>query len=182
MFARASRILVAAFAVTTACVSSTAPKGFLPTPRQAQHDAFGGWIELRFVDVGVDRTMDGELIAVSNDSVWVLGSTSARSIPTTAVTEGRLTGYASGAGGVGAATVLGVLSTISNGWFLVFTTPMWVIGGSIAASRESRAPVREVGQLRWSALRPFARFPQGFPVGVQLSELRSKPPSRNDPD
>jgi hypothetical protein len=146
----------------------------LPKPAEAQADAYGGWIELRF-DTLTDRQADGELIAVSADSVWVLGQDQARVIPTSAVSAGKLTAYAAQKGALTAWAVVGTLSTISNGWFLVFTAPMWLIGGPLAVGSESHAPERKSPPLMWEELAPFARFPQGMPEGMDLSTLRAKP-------
>jgi hypothetical protein len=70
--------------------------------------------------------------------------------------------------------LLGTLSTISNGGFLIFTAPMWLIGGSLAVGGESRAPERKSPPLTWVELAPFARFPQGIPDGIALTALQEK--------
>lgn len=156
-----------------ACASNTAPKGWLPNPTEAQATAYGGWIELTYDEAG-ERHTDGELIAVSAESVWVLSGNQGFAIPTGAVKSGKLTAYAAQKGGLTAWTVIGALSTISNGGFLIFTAPMWIIGGSLAVGGESRAPERKNPPLTWVELTPFARFPQGIPEGLELTSLQPK--------
>lgn len=153
-----------------ACAGNTAPEGFLPTKAQAQTSAYGGWIEL---EVARQR-VEGELLAVTADSVWVLTAQGVRVVPTASVTSGKLTAYQSQASAISGWTVLGVLSTASNGIVLVFTAPLWVITGTVAGSHESRAPVRTVPERRWADLAGFARFPQGMPPGVALRSLKPK--------
>jgi hypothetical protein len=156
------------------CARNSAPEGWLPKPAEAQTDAYGGWIELTY-DETTDRRAEGELIAVRADSVWLLGKDQALVIPTTAVKMGKLTAYAAQKGPLTTWAVLGTLSTISNGWFLIFTAPMWLIGGPFAVGSESRAPERKSPPLDWEDLAPFARFPQGMPEGIDLSTLKAKP-------
>lgn len=163
-----------AAAACAACASNSAPKDWLPRPVEAQTDAYGGWIELDYQDSGVKRGMDGELIAVSADSVWVLNRKQSRVIPTSAVTAGKLTFYAAETGPLTLWSTLGTLSTISNGALLLFTAPMWLIGGSLATGAESHAAQRQGAPLTWAELAPFARFPQGMPDGIGLTTLQPK--------
>jgi hypothetical protein len=156
-----------------ACASNTAPKGWLPKPIEAQAAAYGGWIELTYAE-SEERHTDGELIAVSAESVWVLSGSQGLVIPTAAVKKGKLTAYAAQKDGLTAWMLLGTLSTLSNGGFLIFTAPMWLIGGSLAVGGESRAPERKSPPLTWVDLAPFARFPQGIPDGIALTELQGK--------
>ena len=157
-----------------ACAGNTAPAGFLVTPRRAQTEAYGGWAELV---VSGGARVDGELIAVTADSVWVLGTASVV-VPVANVRQGKLTTVQSEVGNVAGATGLGVVSTISNGILLVFTMPLWIIVGTAAGSSQSYAPERRVPPLHWAELNGFARFPQGLPDGVSLASLRAKPRRR----
>lgn len=173
--ARSSRwASLAAALAGAACAGSSAPEEWLPKPAEAQAAAYGGWIELTHEGSAQPRRTEGELIAVSADSVWVLSDTHGVVIPTSAVGKGKLTVYAAQTGTLRTWTVLGALSTLSNGGFLIFTAPMWIIGGSIATGGESRAAERKHPRLTWTELAPFARFPQGMPEGVELTALRGR--------
>ncbi len=159
-----------------ACAANPAPEGFLPTRVQAQTMAYGGWIEL-MVDSANSRKqqrVEGELLAVTADSVWVLSTQGARVIATGSVKEGRLTAYQSQTGAITGWTALGVLSTASNGVVLILTAPLWIITGTIAGINESHAPVRDVPGQRWEDLAAFGRFPQGMPAGVALQSLKPR--------
>lgn len=156
----------------TACATHTAPDGFLPNTVEAQRQAQGGWLEVTFRGTGGLERAAGELIAVTEDSLWVIHASGGTVIPTEQVVEGQLTGYDSNHGEVAGGTVVGFLSTASNGVFLILTGPMWLIGGSVAAASQSRVPIDDVPPAKWADLAAFARFPQGMPPGVELRGLR----------
>jgi hypothetical protein len=156
------------------CAPNSAPKGWLPKPIQAQAVAFGGWIELTYNEAEVKRNTDGELIAVSADSVWVLTPNQGYVIHTGSVEKGKLTAYAAQTGGLTGWTTVGTLSTISNGAFLIFTAPMWLFAGSLTIGGEARSAERRHPPLTWVELAPFARFPQGLPAGIELTALQPK--------
>lgn len=155
-----------------ACTTHHAPRGFLPDTREAQTQAAGGWIEVRYRPGRGDGELMGELLAATADSLWIMGSSRATVIATADVASGRLVGYDARPGTVAVATLVGTLATISNGAFLVFTAPMWIIGGSIATASQGKAALEELPALRWTDIAAFARFPQGIPPSVDLSEIR----------
>jgi hypothetical protein len=169
-------VLFALLLAAVACAGNPAPEGFLPSPTKAVNDVYGGWIQVT-VPVGRhDSTIAGELIAARADTVWILpDSGGVTAVPTSTVKKGRLARYRSAVASVAGFTALGVLSTISNGLLSGLTAPLWVITGSVAASDESRAPLRDVPPLRWADLAAYARFPQGLPPGIDLGEIRPKP-------
>jgi hypothetical protein len=168
---------LAPLVLAVACAGNPAPSGFLPSPAEAVSDVYGGWIEAGVMRVGKeDSTIAGELIAARADSVWIFpdgGHVTA--LATNAIRNGRLVRYHSDAGAVAGFTVVGILTTVSNGAFLIITAPLWIITGSVAASSESRAPQRDVPPLGWADLAAYARFPQGLPPGIDLEEIRPKP-------
>lgn len=166
---------LAVMAACAACAGPAAPKDWLPAPRDAQTSAYGGWIEVSYRDGEERRRAVGELIAAGEDSLWILADSQAVVIPTPAAETGRLWVYAPQSGNLEAWTVGGVLSTISNGLVLVFTAPMWIVGGTIASGSEKRAAQRRGPPLSWAELAGYARFPQGLPDGIQVADLRPKP-------
>jgi hypothetical protein len=172
----------AALLLVAGCAINPAPHGFLPSPAEATADVYGGWIELTMVAGKHDSTVGGELIAVRDDSVWVLPDGGhVAVIATGAVKQGRLVRYRSDAGAVAGFTALGVVSTASNGALLIITAPLWIITGVVASSNEAAAPLRRVPPLAWRDLAAYARFPQGLPPGIDLGEIRPKPDARAAP-
>jgi hypothetical protein len=154
------------------CFHTSAPTGWLPTAVEAQREAYGGWIKLDF-NMGVEaNTVHGELIAASRDSVHVLTSDSLVAVPTASVFAGTLTAYDSEFGALRLWTILGGVSTLSHGFVLVLTAPVWAIAGSFATASASKAPRVESSDP--SLLRMYARFPQGLPPGLDARSLRQK--------
>ena len=169
-------VMLAPLLCAVACAGNPAPAGFLPSPAQAARDVYGGWIEVTVSAGRRDSTIAGELIAARADTVWILpDSGPAVAVPTSTVKKGRVARYNSQAGAVAGFAALGVVSTISNGFLLGITAPLWIITGIVASSNESRAPLRGVPPLAWTDLAAYARFPQGLPAGIDLGEIRPKP-------
>ena len=157
---------------TSACFHTTAPKGWLPTASEAQHEAYGGWIRLDY-GVGANRRIvEGELIAAAPDTVHVLSPDSIVAVPTATVVAGTLTSYDSQYGRLVRWTILGTVSTVSHGFGLVLTMPMWALAGTAASASASKAP--RVESTDPGVLRAYARFPQGMPPGLDSRSLRQK--------
>lgn len=169
------KIALAIVLAASACVSHGAPRGFLTEVDAAGIQAWGGWIDVRVgAPGGGEETLRGELVAASADSLWILTATGGRVVATGAVTQGHLTGYDPDSGEVERGVLLGTVSTISNGIFLVFTAPMWIIGGSVAANSQRKVAREEVSALGWADLVAWARFPQGMPSGLDLDDLEPR--------
>lgn len=159
-------ILALIAATVCGCASApTSPPDWLPDPDEVRSSPHGGWIEVDFATTRGVEQIDGELLAIQNERVFVLIGDAVRSAPIDSVRNARLTWYDSHGGGVAGLTVLGTVSTISNGFFLVFTAPMWMIGGSVAANSRYHDPILKSPEHSWDEIRPYARFPQGIPPG-----------------
>lgn len=153
-------------AATPGCVPYRPPAGWLEAPGAAQSNVYGSWIRLRF---DADRPdVDGELLAVEPDSVYVLGMDGIVSaVGLGDVDRADLYAYDPALGGANAWVGLGMLGTLSNGYFSAFTLPLWSLVGGIALGADRRAAAPKVGKPpEWEAVRRYARFPQGLPPGL----------------
>ncbi len=167
-------LLAPTLLMASACaIQHSSPDGFLPSSEKAQEDAFGAWIDVIYSDGGQHRQATGELIAVGPDSIWVKDATGGVVLPLGAQVSGRVVWYDSDPGKMVGAVLLGMVSTISNGYFLIFTAPLWLIGGSISVRIQGELPIVELPAVP-SQLSPYARFPQGMPPGVDLWALKPK--------
>lgn len=164
--------------IAGACATSPGPVTWLPTGPETQRSAFGAWVEVR--RVGGD-TMGGELIAASRDTLWIFHGRQLVPVSHQSVKSGRLIGWDAGASEVLGWTVLGTLSTISNGVFLIGTAPLWMIAGGVAGQTQAAKPVQEFAAGDWTMLAAWARFPQGLPKGLPLDSLKPKPLGRRGP-
>jgi len=173
---RANRVRVSRriwlLALCTACFRTTAPQGWLPTPREAQTDAYGGWIR---VEELAGSEVEGELLAATADTIHVLGDSVWVAVPVSQVKEATLTGYHVRIEPLVTSGILGSVSTVSHGFFAVLTLPTWIVTSTAGASSASRAP--RVISTSPSALNVFARFPQGLPADVDRATIRPKPPT-----
>jgi hypothetical protein len=118
----------------------------------------------------------GELLAVAPDTLWVLATGGPLAVARAGVTRATLAGWDAATHTLTVWTALGALSTISNGAFLVFTAPAWLIGGSLATGAQSRRPLVRVPPATWEDLRLYARFPAGLPPGLDPSALERRAP------
>jgi hypothetical protein len=139
------------------------PKDWLPDPSEVPSSPWGGWIEITLIKPHDEVVIDGELLAIENQSVYVLRGDAIRSVPIDSVGEARVVYYDSHAGEIAAGTVIGTVATISNGALLILTAPMWIVGGSVATNARAGEPILEASDDGWDGIVPYARFPQGLP-------------------
>lgn len=148
------------------CAISRAPKGRLPDPGDRQSLTYGGWLSVRFADSDFGWDAEGELIAVANDSLYVLtDSYRFMAISLKKIAKAQMTAYNIKAGRLGVWALLGVLSTPSHGFILVLSTPLWLLVGVIPTAVQSYTPRIKYPSKTWDEFRKFARFPQGLPEG-----------------
>jgi hypothetical protein len=159
-------------ATLAGCYQSPAPPRWLPSPMEAQRDAFGSWIIVQAQPKTVPLAQ-GELIAVSTDSIHVLSDGRLVSLARTTLCCAELIAYRMDVSELQIWSVLGLVSTVSHGFGLILTAPVWALAGTVATAAASYAP--RIVSTDAIVLRSFARFPQGFPPGFDRSTLRSKP-------
>lgn len=153
-----------------ACASNPAPAGWRPKPRDAQRQAWGGWLVVK--GKSGETLAAGELIAVDEPRLYVLTAESGLVVVTRDfLAKAILTGYGTKEEALAGWTTAGTLSTLSHGVFLIFTAPTWIIAGAVGTTSESRAGLLRYPQEPLASFRPYARFPQGLPPGFDPKEL-----------
>jgi hypothetical protein len=155
-----------------ACFYTTAPEGWLSTPAVAQREAYGGWIAVETAPEPSKRTVEGELIAITPDTLHVLTADSLVSLAIGEVASATLTTYDARSGRIQTWSIVGAVSTLSHGVWLVLSLPTWILVGTTATASASKEP--RVQSLDAALLRPHARFPQGLPPGLDRRALRQK--------
>lgn len=131
-------------------------------------DGYGGWI---VVTARQGAEVSGELIAIDPDAVRVLGPTGLISIARSDVASARLWAWDGEHARVAVWGTLGTISTISHGFFLVFSAPVWILTTTITTVVETHAPIVSYPDDGWDKLAIWARFPQGTPPGVYTGDL-----------
>lgn len=161
------------------CASHTAPKGWLPDPDDLQTQAFGAWMQLKIEQQSEspkpnEESAEGEFIAQSQDSVYILTQQGISSISKTSISKARCTAYNAHEGNLAAWTFAGTLSTLSHGVGLILSAPVWIIAGTISTAGQSWQPILKFPKAPWSEFQKYARFPQGLPPNVDQSQLNRK--------
>lgn len=146
----------------------------LPTVEMLPKDPYGSFIVVK-TDTS---TTAGELLAVHNNTTVYLLADNQRivSILDRDVKSAHLVRFNPRASEVAGLTFLGVLSTLSNGWGLIFTAPAWILAGTAAATSRSSEPHMTLHKHDWKPILPYARFPAGLPPGFLTTPPASPPP------
>ena len=176
---RALPLAVLAFVPALGCAHNPAPPAWRVSVAEAASRPRGAWIELTLRG-GVPPTVAGELLAIDAKGIHVLTQGGAVTALPGDVTKAAIGVHRNQRSDATMWTVLGTLSTLSHGGFLVLTAPLlWGVGGGAATASESHSGVEE--SLRDA--RKYARFPQGLPEGLDLAAMPplagiGPPPSR----
>jgi hypothetical protein len=144
-----------------ACAHNPAPDGAIVSAEAMQYTARGGYI---LIEQRNGIYAGGELLAVAPGAIHVQTDRGPRTIPLTQIQSMRLAAYETGQGAMAGWGALGVLSTLSHGFVLIFSAPIWLISTGVAAGLESRGALVDYPGDRLEDFRRFARYPQGLPT------------------
>ncbi len=174
----ASLICLMVFAA--GCATTNQPERWLSTAGMQDSVGFGGWARVwtdtQKVSSKVIPAVQGELIAVHPDSIYLLSNDCILAgVPVSSVKEVHLTAYnGEAAPSLNAWYAIGAVLTPAHGWFLALELPAWFLVGGIATSAASNVPEFEWPDETWDVIRRYARFPQGLPPGLNRSLLLPK--------
>lgn len=167
-----------------ACATVPSPDGWSANARESQQDARGAWVNVECVGpADVAQTAWGEMIAVRVDSLFVATPDGLRAFAWADITRGAVVKYNPDLSAAVGASLLGTFATLSNGFFLVFTAPIWILTGvstthSLARDAMIKLPPTEEDAANMAM---YARFPQGLPDGADRSIL-TLPMSTQNPE
>ena len=118
------------------------------------------------VEVGIaERRISGELLAAGGDFIWVLERNCLRQLEYQRVRWASVEYFTSLAPLVAGWDGLGALSTLSHGFFVIFSLPLWLGIGVPTAIGAAVSNDLEFKPKQFDRLYQFARFPQGMPEG-----------------
>ncbi|OZC02180.1 hypothetical protein [Rubricoccus marinus] len=160
--------------LASGCVSSrSSPRGVIPQSSELAAYPMGAWIGLETRD---RVAIQGELLAVDEESVHVLTTENEYLVLAKPfVYKARVEAYRNeGWKGTSAWAGVGAASTLTHGFFLVFTAPAWALGGMLTSIAESNRGFYDLrdAEVGWRDVAPYARFPAGMPEGLDTSRLR----------
>jgi len=143
------------------CATNPAPSGTLRTAEAMQTTAYGGYILVRLRGGGEVR---GELLAADDHGVTVNTPRGPHTIPEPKIDSARLAAYQTGEVGLTAWGALGTATTLSHGFLLVFSAPIWIFTTGFTGASESRLALYDFPGRSLRELALWARYPQGMPV------------------
>lgn len=170
------------FCLLVGCASSRAPEGWLPSAEEAQRDVYGSWIEITY-NIGDDLYRDGgEFLAVDSQFLYYVNESGLQSVQLSAISKARIVVYRSESGALAGWTVAGSISTVSHGYYLVLSLPLWIIAGSALTATCSFEPVIDIEPGDWDRVRKYTRYPTGLPEGFDSELLKPiKRPAKHSP-
>ena len=157
------------------CATTTAPKDWLPSTSTAQQESYGGWVSVRYHTGDSEVKVAGELIAVHTNQVLILSNSDMLiSIPVDSISGMKMTIHAADSAGLAGWSVLGGLSTLSHGYFIIFSAPVWIITGSNATISTTFDAQMTYPAKPLDAFHAYARFPQGMSKAADMQFLQPK--------
>jgi hypothetical protein len=165
--------LLVAVILLGGCASFHSPEGWLPKLQEIPSQAYGCWTEVDHAGDGQTITTSGELIAASSYRLFILNQSGVSEIGISSIKRMRLEIFKN-PNMLGAWALLGTLSTLSHGYGMVASAPIWIIAGTAAAVAESNSGLIEFKGCPFENIRKYARFPQGLPEGIDLGSLKMK--------
>jgi hypothetical protein len=165
--ARWARLALGAALLEGCAATSPAPPSWQRTMAEAALTPYGAWAN---VTLTTGQVVSGELLAVDQQTAFVGLSAGLRVLPIRCVTSLRLAVYEGDSLGPGLVSFLGLLSTASHGFLLVFSAPVWGITAGMTTYNSSATGHRTFAARSTPDLeqaRRFARFPAGLPPGYR---------------
>jgi hypothetical protein len=157
------------------CASSRAPSGWLDRPEDLTRSAYGGWVTIEPARDRRSAPVEGELLAVGTESVYVMGARGFEAVSRAEMRSARLEVYRAQTGSAAGMAALGTIVSLSHGIGFIVSGPVWILCGSITAGAVSREPLHDVSGTTWEGVSKYARFPAGLPPGIDRDALLPKP-------
>lgn len=184
-------IALVLFTLLIGCASTKAPSGWHESPTDVDFHAWGAWLQLKVIPDKATSINDyedkyvrddlkiggGEFISFQDSLVYLLNNDKLVKIPFQRIYRAEIEISDNKKTWLALWSLLGFASTMSHGWFLGISAPVWLIWGSVATVGESnrnRFITDEQDYKWWVKSRKFARFPQGLPPDFDFSILKSK--------
>jgi hypothetical protein len=115
--------------------------------------------------------IDGELIAIDSNKIVVLSSTEKKCLLVSVKEIKRFTLQYAQPKQYGWTIPVFLLSTISHGFFSIFTVPVNLIVTISSTSSGNSAFKYKSKSMNYQKLKMFARFPQGIPSNIPIESI-----------
>jgi hypothetical protein len=151
--------------------------------RAAQEEAITGGKGARAcLRLSSGAEVRGELISAEGVYIWLLRDDGRLvNFPVESVRDASLGVFQTREAELTAWTIVGALSTVSHGAYIIFSLPLWLLVGIPSAYVESRRGFIAYPQYSWQVLGRYARFPQGLTEDMKESLLSRAAPEAPAP-
>lgn len=165
--------------VCACLLSGCAAASYLPKTTEIDVNPHGSYISVllaadRNAGRKADVRIEGELIAVDSSQLFVLTyvdfAKETVPIPLSEIRTFTLT-YAQPKKYGWSIPVLTLIAPFINGYYSLFTIPVALVGSIVATSSGVSDFQYRNDQISYLELKMFARFPQGIPAGITLSQI-----------
>jgi hypothetical protein len=170
---RFDKVRVASVLVVLTLSSCATPRHVVPDVTSFDRDVYGAWTEVTYPRAAHRPITYGELIAVTPDQLTVLSATGIVTVQKKDVDDVTLTLFSGSK--IPGWLAAGIVSTVSHGYFLVATIPLWSLAAAWDNRQYERFAELNYPGASWEELRRGARFPQGLPEGFDVRALRPRP-------
>ncbi|MBN1826254.1 MAG: SH3 domain-containing protein [Candidatus Eisenbacteria bacterium] len=136
-------------------------------------DGAEGWVSRQYVSRKPlsPRSLRGELIAVEEDSLFLLQRGRLIGVPLENVRDGVLRRFDSSVDHIKMWTALGAVSTVTHSFLLIFSLPLWLVVGLPTSHGIGRLGRVRFDREKTDRIAPGARFPGGFPEGIDRDAI-----------
>ncbi len=174
MYINSVTYLLVVAIVLSGCKTMKAPKGVVPNRKDMMVQAYGAWFYT--TDLGPRQPQtEGELIAISADSVYVLDGDTLKTFVLKDIQRARVIAFNNQSSSYTLWTSLLAVGTLANGAFASFTLPLTLaVGIPTTIAEAKRQNFFEYPLHDWNQLGKFARFPQGLPQGLNTNDLKAR--------
>ena len=181
-------LLVLVLLILSGCISDKMAAKFLPTVANAGNFKYGGWIvaDLKLKQgTSESNLVSGELIAINYHQLFILDTSNMHIIPDSIITSATLYMYKTQPGVFAVITILTFLPNLiaaiavpEHAGFFIGIGCIPLITGMIFAAAEGGTKRNQLifpARNSLSELNKYARFPQGIPAEMDISQLKLPP-------
>jgi len=158
------------------CIGCSQPK-YLETYDKIQNSRYGAKIKIYFKN---SLSLNGELLAVTDSNLYVLSEKYERGRKNVLMqvidksSIDRFNIQHSNSKSTGAGIIVLPLIALSHGFVATLTIPVNIVTSSVLHGNSISELQYSNSEIEWKALYKFARFPQGLPPNVNLSDLLNR--------
>lgn len=166
-------ILISALA-GSGCASVRAPRALHPEPEMLSRHVYGAWLLLEVGRGDQTYETEGEFLGLDSIEIVLLEADGPVRVHRDSIESAAIDVHARNTGLYAGWMSAGALSTLSHGYFLVFTAPAWLIVGGVCTITADHAGYHRSARPTlawWRSMAMYARYPQGTEA-LGLDSLR----------